>query len=69
MARAALKWSLSDLAEAANVGRATVARFELGKTVAQSSIDAMRAALEAKRVQFIDDGPFAGAVYGGLRAG
>jgi transcriptional regulator with XRE-family HTH domain len=31
MARAALKWSLSDLAEKAGVGRATVARFELGE--------------------------------------
>jgi len=31
MARAALKWSLSDLAASAGVGRATVARFELGE--------------------------------------
>lgn len=69
MARAALKWSLTDLAEAAGIGRASVARFELGETVAQSTIDAMRAAFEAKRVRFIDEGSFAGAVYGGLRAG
>jgi transcriptional regulator with XRE-family HTH domain len=31
MARAALKWSLTDLANKASVGRATVARFELGE--------------------------------------
>lgn len=67
MARAALKWSLSDLAAAAGVGRATVARFELGETVAQSSIDAMRAAFEAKRVRFVETGKLAGAVYVGLR--
>lgn len=33
MARAALKWSLNDLAEAANVGVSTVRRFERGETV------------------------------------
>lgn len=31
MARAAHKWSLTDLANKAGVGRATVARFELGE--------------------------------------
>ena len=31
MARAALKWSLSDLAANAGIGRATAARFELGE--------------------------------------
>jgi transcriptional regulator with XRE-family HTH domain len=67
MARAALKWSLSDLAEAAGVGRATVARFELGETVAPASVAAMRAAFEAKRVRFVDSGRMAGAVYLGLR--
>ena len=44
MARAALKWSLSDLADAAGVGRATAARFELGEAVAPASIAAMRSA-------------------------
>ena len=45
MARAALKWSLPDLASAASVSRMTCARFELGKTVEQSSADAMQKAL------------------------
>lgn len=31
MARAALKWSLTDLAQKSGLGRATVARFELGE--------------------------------------
>ena len=67
MARAALKWSLTDLAEAAGVGRATVARFELGEPVTAANIAAMRAAFESKRVRFIDTGKLAGAVYLGLR--
>lgn len=45
MARAALQWSLHDLAAKAAVSRMTCARFELGKTVAAESIEAMRAAL------------------------
>lgn len=62
MARAALKWSLTDLAEAAGVGRATVARFELGESVGDGPIAAMRAAFEAKRVRFIEKGRFSGGV-------
>ena len=62
MARAALKWSLSDLAEAAGVGRATAARFELGETVGEGPVRAMREAFEAKRVKFIDDGASKGTV-------
>lgn len=63
MARAALKWSLTDLAEASGIGRATVARFELGEPVGTSSVAAMIAAFEAKRVRFINEGKLAGAVY------
>lgn len=67
MARAALKWSFEDLAEASGVSRITIARFESGKSVSATSVDAMRKAMEAKRVKFIDEGPWKGAVYGGLR--
>jgi transcriptional regulator with XRE-family HTH domain len=42
MARVALGWTLSDLAKAAGVGRATAARFELGEPVS----DALQAKLE-----------------------
>lgn len=45
MARAALQWSLTDLAKAAGVGRATAARFELGENVGTDTADKMRAAL------------------------
>lgn len=56
MARAALGWSLSELATHASLGRATVARFELGEVVAANSIDAMRGALENGGVEFIAAG-------------
>jgi transcriptional regulator with XRE-family HTH domain len=69
MARAALSWSRADLATAAGIGVATVVRFEEGKNVSPEKCHAMREALEGHRVKFVDDGPLAGAVYGGLRAG
>lgn len=62
MARAALKWSIDDLREAAGVGRMTVARFEGGRSVNDESVHAMRKALEMKRVRFVDSGDLAGAV-------
>lgn len=69
MARAALKWSLSDLAEAASVGRATAARFELGETVAPASVAAMRSAFEAQGVTLVEAGKYAGAVQPGKASG
>ncbi len=68
MARAALKWSLTDLAEASAIGRATVARFELGDSVSAQSIASMAQAFERKRVRFVTSGNLAGAVYM-IRAG
>lgn len=62
MARAALGWSVSDLAAASHVGRATVARYELGQNVQPDRVQAMRRALEAAGVQFVDGGNLAGAV-------
>lgn len=53
MARAALKWSLTDLAKASGVGRATAARFELGQTVEPDRVEKMRAALERGGAQFL----------------
>lgn len=67
-ARAMLKWSLTDLASAAGVGRASAARFELGQSVDPETVAKLRKAFEAKRVRFIDDGPMAGGVFQ-LRAG
>lgn len=62
MARAALGWSLDDLAEAAGVARRTVAKFEAGGSVLPDNIKKMRDAFESKRVRFIDSGPFKGGV-------
>lgn len=66
MARAGLKWSIDDLADAAKVARMTVIRFERGDTVEAEKVGDMRRALEAKRVKFVDSGKMAGAVQMGL---
>jgi transcriptional regulator with XRE-family HTH domain len=55
MARAALDWSTSDLARAANVGANTVNRFETGQDARMSSVDKMRSALESAGVIFVDE--------------
>lgn len=55
MARAALNWSLNDLANAAGVHRNTISNFETGKFAGSDQvIAAIRAALEAAGVEFID---------------
>jgi transcriptional regulator with XRE-family HTH domain len=53
MARAALEWSMTDLARAANVGPATVNRFETGQDARISTVEKLRSALEAAGVVFI----------------
>lgn len=56
MARGALVWSITDLAEAAAVGASTVARFEHGKAEpTATTMAAILAALEAAGVQFLPD--------------
>jgi len=67
MGRAALNWSRADLAKEAGVGVATVVRFESGVSVQDENIAAMKAAMEKRRVKFIEDGPLKGAVYGGMK--
>jgi transcriptional regulator with XRE-family HTH domain len=62
MARTALDWTVSDLAEASGVGRATVARFELGQNVQADRVEAMRLAFEAQGVRFLMNGPHKGGV-------
>jgi transcriptional regulator with XRE-family HTH domain len=55
-ARGLLGWSQSQLCEAANVSPATLANFETGKrTPFANNLAAIRAALEAAGVEFIDD--------------
>ena len=56
MARAALGWSAAKLAEAAQVGIATVNRFEAGAaTSIPATLAAIERALEAAGVEFIDE--------------
>lgn len=62
MARAALDWTLDDLAKASGVARRTVARFEAGEAVQADKQDALRKALEEAGVSFVDSGKLAGAV-------
>lgn len=53
MARAALAWSTTDLAEKAGVGSNTINRFEAGQDARMSSVEKMRAALEMGGVIFV----------------
>lgn len=62
MARAALDWSQQDLAAASGVSARTVIRYEAGEPVLPSRVQALRHALEAKGVMFVDSGHLAGAV-------
>ena len=56
MARAALGWSIRDLAQKAGVGVATVTRFENGQvTPTRNNLSAIRDALEQAGIEFIDE--------------
>lgn len=69
MGRAAVDWSLVDLATAAGVDRKTVLRFEQGeRTPRMQNLNAIRAALEAAGVRFIETGADAGGVVPPERA-
>lgn len=52
MARVGLSWSADQLSEKCGVSRITIARFESGKAVAEASVDAIHAALEAAGADF-----------------
>ena len=62
MARAALDWSIADLADAAALDRLCVKRFEAGDPLLPFKVEALRAAFEAQGVRFLMSGPFEGAV-------
>jgi predicted transcriptional regulator len=53
MARAALDWSTTDLARAANVGVNSVNRFETGRDSRISTVEKLRSALESAGMVFI----------------
>ena len=62
MARAALDWSQRDLAQASGVSARTVIRYEAGEPVLPARVKALREALEAQGVLFIDSGQMNGGV-------
>ena len=56
MARAALNWSLADLAEAAGVHRSAISNFETEELRgSDNALTAIRIALETAGVEFIDE--------------
>ncbi len=56
MARAGLGWNIGQLAAKANVGAATVARFETSKgEIIPATLAAIQRALEAGGVEFLPD--------------
>ncbi|WP_227751619.1 helix-turn-helix domain-containing protein [Tabrizicola oligotrophica] len=60
MARAALQIGVRDLAELAGVSFTTINRFETGKSGLQlSTAEAIRKALEAQGIQFLEAGQVA----------
>lgn len=62
MARAALNWSIADLADAASLDRLCVKRFEAGDPLIPLKVMALRTAFEAQGVRFPTSGQFEGAV-------
>jgi transcriptional regulator with XRE-family HTH domain len=62
MARTALDWTRQNLAAASSVSERTIARFESGEPVLPARVKALRHALEAKGILFIDSGHLAGGV-------
>jgi transcriptional regulator with XRE-family HTH domain len=55
MARAALKWGVRDVAKAARVSPATVTRIEAERSANAATLAAVRTALEAAGVEFLDE--------------
>jgi hypothetical protein len=56
MARAALEWSVRDLAKHAHVGSTTVIRFEGGKPANASTLTLIKQAFQAAGILFTEDG-------------
>lgn len=52
MARAALKWTVRDLAQKARIGFGTIVRFEAGKPVNVSTLTMIEQTFEAAGVEF-----------------
>lgn len=55
MALAAVKWGVRDLAAAAGVSMDTIARFKRGERIKETTLAAIRTALESAGVEFIPE--------------
>lgn len=55
MALAAVRWGVRDLVAAAGVSMDTIARFKRGERVKENTVAAMKTALEAAGVIFIQE--------------
>jgi transcriptional regulator with XRE-family HTH domain len=53
MARAALGWSVADLAQQSGVAARTIARFEVGEAIGLAKVEALRSALVRSGVLFV----------------
>lgn len=56
MARAALDWTIAELAKAAGVGERTVAKYEAGGNVLSETVETLRQCFVANGVEFINGG-------------
>lgn len=56
MARAALEWSLDQLAAVAGVNKRTIMRHEAGEVIKPEKLEALRAALVAHGIAFTNGG-------------
>lgn len=64
MARAALDWSVDDLAREAGLSRRTILRFEKGaERVAPETVETLRQALAGQGIAFDNGGKRAGVSY------
>ena len=64
MARAALEWTVRDLAEKAGVSHDTIVRIEGGQTPKDSTVAKVRAAFEAEGIEFTNGGTPGVRVHG-----
>jgi transcriptional regulator with XRE-family HTH domain len=60
MARAALGWSLSDLASRSKVNLNTISRYEAGREVLSGTIDKLEKVLENAGIAFIQEDDLGG---------
>jgi len=68
-ARGLIEWSQEQLAEASHLGMSTIRDFEKGRRVpTHNNLSAVKQALEAAGVQFLEDGQVASGPGVALRA-